>query len=96
MRSRLTAESPATFTTSSEGVRIGPGRGSLVSRKQAAVKGGRGPAEHSEKPISIALESRWTESKESRVNDAQVADLDENSGRCGTRTHDLSRVKAAL
>jgi hypothetical protein len=32
MRSRPTAESPATFTTSSEGVRIGPFPGRLQSR----------------------------------------------------------------
>jgi hypothetical protein len=44
------------------------------------------------KSMSIALESRWPEPEQSQVNDEHVADLDGNSGRCGTRTHDLSRV----
>jgi len=49
-----------------------------------------------EKPISFAHVARTPDDRDESVSDAQACDQDEKSGRCGTRTHDLSRVKAAL
>ena len=49
-----------------------------------------------EKSISFAHVARTPVDRIENVSDAQDADQGENSGRCGTRTHDLSRVKAAL
>ena len=49
-----------------------------------------------EKAISFAHVARMPADDEEIVSDVQRADQGENSGRCGTRTHDLSRVKAAL
>ena len=37
--------------------------------------------------------SRTPDDHDESVSDAQLADQGGNSGRCGTRTHDLSRVK---
>ena len=49
-----------------------------------------------ENTISFAHVARTPDDHDESVSDAQLADQGENSGRCGTRTHDLSRVKAAL
>jgi hypothetical protein len=49
-----------------------------------------------EKTISFAHVARTPDDRDESVSDTQLADQGENSGRCGTRTHDLSRVKAAL
>jgi hypothetical protein len=40
--------------------------------------------------------ARTPEDNEEEVDDSQGREQDLLSGRCGTRTHDLSRVKAAL
>ena len=40
--------------------------------------------------------ARTPEDRDESVSDVQASDQDEFGGRCGTRTHDLSRVKAAL
>jgi hypothetical protein len=39
---------------------------------------------------------KWPDDIEEEVDDSQGREQDLLSGRCGTRTHDLSRVKAAL
>ena len=49
-----------------------------------------------EEAISFAHVARTPEDGDESVSDAQASDQDEFGGRCGTRTHDLSRVKAAL
>ena len=49
-----------------------------------------------EKTISFAHVARTPDDRDESVSDAHLADQGETSGRCGTRTHDLSRVKAAL
>ncbi len=49
-----------------------------------------------ENTISFAHVARTPEDRDGSVSDAQLADQGKESGRCGTRTHDLSRVKAAL
>ena len=49
-----------------------------------------------EETISFAHVARTPDDRDESVSDAQASDQDENGGRCGTRTHDLSRVKAAL
>ena len=48
------------------------------------------------KPDSFAHVARTPEEIEEEVDDSQGREQDLLSGRCGTRTHDLSRVKAAL
>jgi integrase len=45
---------------------------------------------------SFAHVARTPEDSAADLDDAQPPDEGEQSGRCGTRTHDLSRVKAAL
>jgi hypothetical protein len=47
-------------------------------------------------PISIAHVARTPESDTVTDREAQAPDQGNERGRCGTRTHDLSRVKAAL
>ena len=49
-----------------------------------------------ENTISFTHVTRTAEDRDESVSDAQAAEQGEQSGRCGTRTHDLSRVKAAL
>ncbi len=49
-----------------------------------------------EKAVSFAHVARTPADDAKIVSDVQRADQGEQSGRCGTRTHDLSRVKAAL
>ena len=44
----------------------------------------------------IAHVARTPEADGQDFDDEQASDQDEFGGRCGTRTHDLSRVKAAL
>jgi len=44
------------------------------------------------KAISFAHVTRTPNDDDEMVSDTQASDLDVNSGRCGTRTHDLSRV----
>jgi len=50
----------------------------------------------SENSVSIAHVARTPESDTMSEANPQASDLVKESGRCGTRTHDLSRVKAAL
>ncbi len=45
-----------------------------------------------ENTISFAHVARTPEDSDDSVSDAQLAEQGERSGRCGTRTHDLSRV----
>jgi len=47
-------------------------------------------------PVSIAHVARTPESDTVSDANPQLSDLGKEGGRCGTRTHDLSRVKAAL
>ena len=49
-----------------------------------------------EEPDSFALASRTPDHIDEQLDDPQGRELDFLGGRCGTRTHDLSRVKAAL
>ncbi len=49
-----------------------------------------------ETAISFAHVARTPDDDDESVSDMQASDQGELSGRCGTRTHDLSRVKAAL
>jgi hypothetical protein len=48
------------------------------------------------KPDSFAHVARTPEDADEVRDDSQDREQDLLSGRCGTRTHDLSRVKAAL
>jgi hypothetical protein len=48
------------------------------------------------KPDSFAHVARTPDGIEEVVDDSQGREQDLFGGRCGTRTHDLSRVKAAL
>ncbi len=48
------------------------------------------------KPDSFAHVARTPDDSEEELDDSQGREQDLLSGRCGTRTHDLSRVKAAL
>ncbi len=45
-----------------------------------------------EDTISFAHVARTPEDRDESARVVQASDQDENSGRCGTRTHDLSRV----
>ena len=54
------------------------------------------PRSCANKPDSFAHVARTPEEIEEEVDDSQGREQDLSSGRCGTRTHDLSRVKAAL
>ena len=49
-----------------------------------------------EEPDSFADVARTPNDNEEELDDSQGREQDLLSGRCGTRTHDLSRVKAAL
>ena len=50
----------------------------------------------SEDTISFVRVARTPEDRDESSRDVQASDQDENSGRCGTRTHDLSRVNPFL
>jgi hypothetical protein len=54
------------------------------------------PEFHTKKPVSFAHVARTPNDNEEELDDSQGREQDLLSGRCGTRTHDLSRVKAAL
>jgi hypothetical protein len=58
---------------------------------------GLSQAQHtlSQNPDSIAHVARTPESDTMSDLTLQASDQEEQGGRCGTRTHDLSRVKAA-
>ena len=57
MRSRPTAESPATFTTSSEGVRIGP-IGDVREREHTTVDDGDSRAPNCLEPVPAERHNR--------------------------------------
>ena len=54
------------------------------------------PEFHTKEADSFAHVARTPDDFEEEVDGSQRRDQDLQSGRCGTRTHDLSRVKAAL
>jgi len=79
----------------------------LADEAEPAADGGpdEGPAGPENEPrahklsqnsVSIAHVARTPESDTASEAEAQAPDQGKEGGRCGTRTHDLSRVKAAL
>ena len=68
----------------------------LAQRSRAAGASGERARSRAKKPDSFAHVARTPEEIEEEVDDPQGREQDLLSGRCGTRTHDLSRVKAAL
>jgi hypothetical protein len=68
----------------------------LAQRDRSADASAERARSCANKPDSFAHVARTPEDIEEEVNDSQGREQDLLSGRCGTRTHDLSRVKAAL